>query len=145
MTDKVETARVLGGTAKTEGRDVIHVPCRPWCRFCVLGGGQERRHLTQSGDRDVDRPRVFADCGCFSRNSTPSVVAKDRRTEMTFAAAFSLKGGGDPHAARCFAKRVDGPASVGLFRRVRELLVEWTTTVVQITPLGYSAGNETVE
>ena len=41
--------------------DVSHVPYRPWCRFCVMGKGLERRHLTQLGDRDDDRPRVFAD------------------------------------------------------------------------------------
>ena len=35
-----------------------------------------------------------------SVDSTPLLVAKDRRTGMTFAAAVSMKGGGDPHAAQ---------------------------------------------
>ena len=69
-----------------------------------MGRGLERRHLTQSGDRDDDRPRVFADYGHLSGDSTPLLVAKDRRTGMTFAAAVSMKGGGDPHAARLLAK-----------------------------------------
>ena len=73
-----------------------------------MGRGLERRHLTQSGDRDGDRPRVFADYGYFSGGSTPLLVAKDRRTGMTFAAAVSMKGGGYPDAARLLAKRIDG-------------------------------------
>ena len=44
----------------------------------VMGRGLERRHLTQSGDRDNDRPRVFADHGYLSGDSTPLLVAKDR-------------------------------------------------------------------
>ena len=56
---------------------------------------------TQSGDRDDDRPRVFAHYGY---HSTTLSVAKDRPTGMTFAAAVSMKGGGDPHAARLLAK-----------------------------------------
>ena len=72
-----------------EEHDVSHVPYRPWCRFCVTGRGLERRHLTQSGDRDDDRPNVFAVYGYLSGDSTPLLVAKDRRTGMTFAAAVS--------------------------------------------------------
>ena len=84
VTDMVGTARVLVAPrtptkAEQEEHDVSHVPYRPWCRFCVMGG-LERRHLTQSGDRDDDRPRVFADHGYLSGDSTPSLVAKDRRT-----------------------------------------------------------------
>ena len=73
-----------------------------------MGRGQERRHLTQSGNRDDDRPRVSADYGYLSGNSTQLLVAKDRRTGMTFAAAISMKGGGDPHVARLLAKWIDG-------------------------------------
>ena len=36
------------------------------------------------------------------------VVAKDRRTGMTFGVAVSAKGGGDPHVARLLAKWIDG-------------------------------------
>ena len=68
-----------------------------------MGRGLERRHLTQSGDRDDDIPRVFADYGNVSGDSTPLLVAKDR----TFAAAVSMNGGGDPHAARLLAKWID--------------------------------------
>ena len=73
-----------------------------------MGIGLERRHLTQSGDRDDDKPRVFADYGYLSGVSTPLFVARDRPTGMTFAAAVSMKGGGDPHAARLLAKWIDG-------------------------------------
>ena len=65
--------------------------------------------MTQSGDRDDDRPRVFSD-GYFSGDSTPLLVAKDRRTGVMFAAAVSFKGGGDPHAARLLPKWIDGLA-----------------------------------
>ena len=65
-------------------------------------------HLTQSGDRDQNRPRVFADYGYLSGDSTPLSVAKDTRTGMTFAAAVMMKGGSDPHAARLLAKWIDG-------------------------------------
>ena len=82
------------------------------CLTCLVALGSilchgkrlETRHLTQSGDRDDDRPRVFADCGYLSGDSTPLLVAKDRRTGMTFVAAVSLKGSGDPHEARLLAK-----------------------------------------
>ena len=63
---------------------------------------------------------------------------------MTFAAAVSMKGGGDPHAARLFAKWIDGlgcqevtvrtdgePSICELIRRVREPL--WTRSVLQVT------------
>ena len=74
VTDTVGTARVLAAPrtpTKTEREEQ----------------GLERRHLTQSGDRDDDRPRVFAGYGYLSGDSTPLLVAKDRRTGMTFAAA----------------------------------------------------------
>ena len=79
------TARVLAAPrtptkAEREEHDVTHVPYRPWCRFGVMGRGLERRHLTQSGDRDGD-PRVFADNGHFSGDSTPLLVAKDQKTD----------------------------------------------------------------
>ena len=119
-----------------------------------MGRGLERRHLTQSGDRD-DEPRVFADYGYLSGDSTPLLVAKDRRTGMTFAAAVSMKGGGDPHAARLLAKWIDGlgvtvrtdgePSICELIHRVRELRAEGTTTVDEISPPGDSAGNGIAE
>ena len=76
VTDTVGTARVLAAPrtptkAEREEHDVPHVPYRPWCRFCVMGRGLERRHLTQSGDRDDDRCRVFVDYGYLSGDSTP--------------------------------------------------------------------------
>ena len=125
--------------AEREEHDVSHVPYRVWCRFCVMGRGLERRHLTQSGDRDDDRPRVFADNGYLSGDSTPLFVARDRRTGMTFTAAVSMKGGGDPHAARSLAKKIDGlgcqevtvrtdgePSICELIRRVRKERPLWT-------------------
>ena len=123
-----------------------------------MGRGLERRHLTLSGDRDDDRPKVFADYGYLSGDSTPLSVAKDRRTGMTFAAAVSMKGGGDPHAARLLAKWIDGlgcqevtvrtdgePRICELIRRVRELRAEGTTTVDEVSPPGDSAANGIVE
>ena len=93
-------------------------------------------------ENDVShRPRVFADNGyLFSGDSTPLLVAKDRRTGMTFAAAVSMKGGGDPHAARLHAKWI-----CELIRRVRELRAEGTTTVDEISPPSDSAGNGIAE
>ena len=123
-----------------------------------MGRGLVRRHLTQSGDRDDDRPRLFADYGYFSGDSTPLLVAKDRRTGMMFAAAVSMKGGGDPHAARLLAKWIDGlgcqevsvrtdgePSICELISRVRELRAEGTTTVDEISPPGDSASNGIAE
>ena len=72
-----------------------------------MGRGLERCHLTQSGDRD-DRPRVFADYGHFSGDSTPLLVGKDRRTGVTFGTAFSMKGGGDTHAHVCLQNGLMG-------------------------------------
>ena len=122
-----------------------------------MGRGLERRHLTQSSDRD-DRPRVYADKSYLSGDSAPLLVAEDRRTDMTFAAAVSMKGGGDPHAARMLAKWVDGlgcqevtvstdgePNTCELIRRVRELRAEGTTTVDEISLPGDSAGNGIAE
>ena len=81
-TDTVGTARVLAAPptptkTEREEHDVSHVPYRPWCRFCVMGRGLERRHLTQIGDHDADRPRVFVDFGFLSGDSTPLLGAKD--------------------------------------------------------------------
>ena len=59
----------------------------------VVGSGLERRHLTQSGDRDDDRPRVFVDNGFLSGDLTG----------MTFGATI-----GDTHAARLLAKWING-------------------------------------
>ena len=115
-----------------------------------MGRGLERRHLTQSGDRDDGRPRVFADYGYLSGDSTPLLVAKDRRTGMTFAAAVSMKGGGDPHAARWLAKWIDGlgcqevtvrtdgnrasvSSSVVFVSSVRRGRPLWTRSVLQVT------------
>ena len=77
---------------------------------------------------------------------------------MTFAAALSMKGGGDSHAARLLAKWIDGlgcqevtvrtdgePSICELIRRVRELRAEGTTTVDEISPPGDSAGNGIAE
>ena len=60
VTDTVGTARVLTAQrtptkAEREKHVVSHVLYRPWCRFCVMGRGLERRHLTQSSDRDDDK------------------------------------------------------------------------------------------
>ena len=123
-----------------------------------MGRGLERRHLTQSGGRDDDRPRIFADKSYLSGDSTPLQVAKDRRTGMTFAASVSLKGGGDPHAARLLAKWIDGlgcqevtvrtdgePSICELIRRVRELRAEGTTTVAEVNSPGDSASNGIAE
>ena len=155
-TDTVSMGRVLAAPrtptkAEREEHDVSHVPYRPWCRFCVMGRRLERRHLTQSGDRDDDRPRVFADYGYLSGDSTPLLVAKDTRTGMTFAAAVSTKGGGDPHAARFLAKWIDGlgcqevtvrtdgessvcvNSSVVFDSSVRKKRPLWTRSVLQVT------------
>ena len=96
--------------------------------------------------------------GYFSGDSTPVLVAKDRRTGMTFAAAVSMKGGGDPHAARLLAEWIDGlgcqevtvrtdgePSICEFIRRVRELRAKGTTTVDEFSPPGDSAGNGIVE
>ena len=85
---------------------------------------------------------------------TQQVVAKDRRTGMTFAAAASMKGDGDPHAARLLAKWTDGfgrqevtvrtdgdPSICELIRRVREFRAEGTTAVDEVSLPGDSAGN----
>ena len=114
------------------------------CLTCLIALG---------GDRDDDRPGVFADYGYFSGDSTLLLVAKDRRTGMTFAAAVSMKGGGDPHAARLLVKWIDGlgcqevtvrtdgePGICELIRRVRELPAQGTTS-----PPGDSAGNRIAE
>ena len=77
---------------------------------------------------------------------------------MTFAAAVSMKGGGDPHAARLLAKRIGGlgcqevtvrtdgePSICELVRRVLELRAEGTTTVDEISPPGDSAEENALE
>ena len=141
-TDTVTTGRVLAAPrtptkAEREEEDVSHVPCVK----------------VMEGDDD-DRPRVFADYGYLTRDSTPLLVAKDRRTGRTFAAAVSMKGGGDPRAARLLAKWIDGlgcqevtvsadgePSICELIRRVRELRAEGTTTKDEVSSPGDSAGN----
>ena len=41
--------------------------------------------MTQSDDRDDERPNVFADHGYVSVDSTPPLVVKEKRTGMIFA------------------------------------------------------------
>ena len=91
VTDTVETARVLAAPrtptkTEREEHDVSHVPYRPWCRCCVMGRGLERRHLTQSGDRDNDRPRVFC---------------RPRLPQRGLNATVSCKGQAHWHDVRC--------------------------------------------
>ena len=120
-------------------RIALGVDCVSWA-----GAGETP---PDSGERDDNRPRVFADYGYLSRDSTPLLVAKDRRTGMTFAAAVSMKGGGDPHTA-CWevTVRTDGEPSIcELIRRVRELRAEGTTNVDEISPPGDSASNGIAE
>ena len=160
VTDTVGTTRALAAPrtaakAEREEHDVTHVSYRLWCRFCVMGRGLERRQLTQSGDRDGDRPRVFADYGYLSGDSTPLLIARDRRTGMTFAAAVPMKGGGDPlhvwsrngsmgwGAGKSLSEQTESICE--LIRRVRELRAEGTTTVDEVSPPGDSAGNGIAE
>ena len=56
-----------------------------------MGRGLERRHLTQSGDRDDDRPRVFADYGYLGEDSTPLLVAKDTHQHDVCCSRFNAK------------------------------------------------------
>ena len=83
-------------------------------------------HFPQSGDRDDDRPRVFADSGYLSGDSTPLLVAKDRRTGMTFAAAVSMMVTRTLHgclrnglmgrgARKSLSEQMESPASVSSF------------------------------
>ena len=108
---------------------------------------------------------MTADPGCrpttvtsLSGDSTPLLIAKDRRTGMVFAAAVSMKRGGDPHAARLLAKwidgsgcqevtiRTDGESSIcELVRRVRELRAEGANTADGVSPPGDSAANGVAE
>ena len=73
---------------------------------------------------------------------------------MTFAAAVSMNGGSDPHAACVLAKWIDGlgcqevtirtdgaPGICEVVRRVRELRAEGTTTVDEISPPDDSAAS----
>ena len=98
------------------------------------------------------------ECLPTTDTSAAMLVAKDRRTGMTFAAAVSMKAGGHPHAARLLAKWIDGlgcqevtvrtdgePSICELIRRVRELRVEGTTTVDEVSSPGDSAGNGIAE
>ena len=114
--------------------------------------------MTQIVDREDDRPRVFVDYGYLSGDSTPLLVERDRRSGMTFAAAVSMKAGGDPHAARLLAKWIDGlgcqevsvrtddgQSKGELIRGVRELRAESTITVNEISPTGHSAANGITE
>ena len=77
---------------------------------------------------------------------------------MTFAAAVSMKGGGDLHAARLLAKGIDGvgcqevtdrtdgePSICELVRRVRQLRAERKTTVDEISHPGDTVANGIAE
>ena len=91
---------------------------------------------------------MSADYGYFSGDSTPPFVAKDTRTGMTFAAAVSMEGGGDPlHAClqngsmvlgarKSLSEQTESPASLSL-SVVFESSV-WTRSAFQVTlqPMG---------
>ena len=155
--DTTSTWRVLSAPrsptrAEREEHDVSHVPCRLWCRYLHGVEGRRRQRLIQPGDRDDDRPRMSADKGHVSGDSTPVLSAEVRRTGMVFAAAVSMKGGGDPNAARLLAKWMDGlgcqetptradrePSVCELVRCARELRAEGATNVGGVIPPGVSA------
>ena len=85
-----------------------------------MGRGLERRHLTQSGDRDDDRPRV-----CRARWLAKWI---------------------DGLGCQEVTVRTDGEPSIcELIRRVPELRSEGTTTVDEISPPGDSASNGITE
>ena len=80
VTDTVGTARVLAAPrtptkAELDEHDVSHVLIALGVDSVSWEGGLRRRHLTQSGDRDDDRPRMFADYGYLSGDPTPLLVA----------------------------------------------------------------------
>ena len=138
------------------------------CLTCRIAPGVDSVSW-EGGWRDATQRRVvtvmMTDPEClpttvtsaYSGDSTPLLVAKDRRTGMTFAAVVLMKGG-DPHAARLLAKWIDGlgcqevtfrthgePSICELIRRVREHRAEGTTTVDEISPPGDSASNGIAE
>ena len=59
------------------------------------------RGMTQTGDRDDDRPWVSVHGGYLL------LIAEGRGCGVVFVAAVSMKGGGDPYAARLLAKWID--------------------------------------
>ena len=91
-----------------------------------MGRGLERRHLTQSGDRDDDRPRVFADFGYVSGDSTPLLVANgqthwhdvrcsrfDEREVVARTLHVCLRNGSmDWGARKSLSEQTESPASV---------------------------------
>jgi len=123
-----------------------------------MGRGLERRHERGARGESDSRPYIFADHGYLSGDSTPLLVAKDRTSEMVFAAAVSRKGASDLHVARMLAKwidslgsptvtlRTDGEPSIReVARRAQELRTDGSTTVLEITSPGDSAGNGIAE
>ena len=66
--------------AEWERHAVSHMPSRDWCRHCAAGRGLERRHQKHPG-HDDQYPLVCTDFGYLSGDTTPMLVAKDRRTE----------------------------------------------------------------
>ena len=116
----------------------------------------ERRHLTQTGDRDDHKPRVFADYGHISVDSTLLLVAaKDRRTGMVFCCSRLDEGWCDIRTPRLLAKWIDGlecqevtirsnlePSICELVRRARELCEEGATTVDEVSQPGDSSSHK---
>lgn len=65
-----------------EEHEVLHLPYRPWCKWCVLGKGQSDHHVTEKKDvADVTVPTISID---YMFLGTKNIKAKDRTVLAIF-------------------------------------------------------------
>ena len=114
-TVRVAATRTPTKTQREE-HDVSHVPYRPWCRFCVMGKGLERRHLTQSGDDD--RPECLLSTVTSRETQHHCWLLRTHALARRSLQRFDERRC-RPHAARLLAKCIDGLSTFERFFSTR--------------------------
>ena len=69
---------------------VSHLPCRSWCKTCVLGRGRELPHSTRDRGEELGAPLLGVDFFFFLgepgvERTVPAVVMRDYTTKALFA------------------------------------------------------------
>ena len=88
-----------------EEHNTTHLPFRSWCPHCVTGKAQDRPHRMKKEEQmDKQVPEIVFDYGFFGGKEDEETlavqVARDRRTQMTFANVVPRKGMIHEHGAK---------------------------------------------
>ena len=93
---------------------ITHIPCRPWCRYCMAGKGRTRRHRRCRVDRQNEVPVISMDYAALGprgdimdgdgvegdrahKQLVPFLILEDRISKCIASIAIPSKGASDPY------------------------------------------------